>query len=169
MRHLDGRLLRVLLPQRAVIQPGTFKMVPNAGMPIPGTGGMRFGDLYIKFNVVLPPAAALTQATFGILRAALPRTMDRAHLAAAKNKEERSSGNVDMSDGSAYAHVDSDGSVGSADAEEVTVEDVSVEVRRARVQAQNEAARHGSSGEAYESDDEEGGGRGGQRVQCAQQ
>lgn len=171
MRHLDGRVLRVLLPPRETIQPGTFKMVPNAGMPIPGTGGMRFGDLYIKFNVVLPPAGALTPAAVGALRAALPRALDRHHTAAARRAREEGGdaarGGGGGAGGDDAANADADPN--TPDAEEVSLDDVSVEVRRARVQAQAEAARHASSSEAYDSDGEDGGRGGAQRVQCAQQ
>jgi hypothetical protein len=209
-------------------------------MPIPGTGGMRFGDLYVKvratqgaaalpchrglllweersqaacnnwhsraadaarfychsphpgssprpqFNVVLPTPEALDGRTLAALRAALPRTMDRRFLAAAKKKEEEGGagagddgraasppqpdgGDVDMAGSPAGSspNVGDGHAGGAADVEEVTLSDVSVDVRRARVQAQAEAARHAGGSEAYDSDDEDG--SGGQRVQCAQQ
>jgi len=41
-------------------------------MPLPGTGGMRFGDLYIKFSVAFPPSGSLGPAQQSALRAALP-------------------------------------------------------------------------------------------------
>ncbi len=138
-------------------------------MPIPGTGGMRAGDLYVKFNVVLPPSGSLAPQVAQALRGVLPRAMEPSVLSAAKKREEREAGGEggELSDGSAYAApVDA----GAANAEEVGTHDVSPELRRARVTAQHEAARH--SGEAYDDEDEDGGG-GGRRgpggVQCAQQ
>jgi hypothetical protein len=56
------------------------------------------------------------------------------------------------------------------DVEEAVLMSVSPESRQARVRAQQEAAGHGSSGEAYDSDEEGGNGGGGaRRVQCAHQ
>lgn len=138
--------------------------------------------------MVLPPPDALDARAVAALRAALPRTMDRRFLAAAKKREEEGGsganddgrasspsqqpdgGDVDMAGSPAGSSPNvGDGSVQhGGEVEEVTLADVSVDVRRARVQAQAEASRHAGGSEAYDSDDEEGRG-GGQRVQCTQQ
>lgn len=70
--HLDKRRLRVSSAAGEVISPGTYKCVEGAGMPIPGTGGMRFGDLYIKFSVAFPTSGSLPGPALAALRAALP-------------------------------------------------------------------------------------------------
>lgn len=161
-----------------------FPLLPAAGMPIHGTGGMRHGDLYIKFNVVLPPPGALDGKALALLRSILPRSMDKKYLVANKRKEDgedrggeassvgddvemSSSPKADAAAATDYLDVSAGSIPPDAHVEDVSLGDVSVELRRARVQAQAEAARHSSSSEAYDSDDDEG--RGPQRVQCAQQ
>lgn len=70
--HLDKRRLRVSSGAGEVISPGTYKCVEGAGMPIGNTGGMRFGDLYVKFSVAFPASGSLPAPALVALRAALP-------------------------------------------------------------------------------------------------
>jgi DnaJ C terminal domain len=72
LTHLDKRRLRIASGKSEVISPGTFKCVDGAGMPIPGTGGMRYGDLYIKFTITFPASGTLSQGQLSAVRAALP-------------------------------------------------------------------------------------------------
>lgn len=64
--------MRISSGKGEVIAPGTFKCVDGAGMPIPGTGGMRFGDLYVKFSITFPSSGTLTTSALAALRATLP-------------------------------------------------------------------------------------------------
>ena len=115
---------------------------------------------------MLPPSGSLAPQVTQALRGVLPRAMEPSVLSAVKKREEREAGSesAELSDGTAYeAPVDA----GAANAEEVATHDVSPELRRARVTAQHEAARH--SGEAYDEEEEEGRRGHGGGVQCAQQ
>jgi DnaJ family protein A protein 2 len=73
LRHLDGRKLRIASALGKIISPGDVKMVTNQGMPKQGSGGLRFGDLIIKMNVLFPPQ--LPMATLAQLKVLLPRDL----------------------------------------------------------------------------------------------
>lgn len=184
--HLDGRRLRISTIPREVIAPGQFKCVEGAGMPIPGTGGMRFGDMYVRFNVVFPPSGSIDARAATALKAYLPRVLPAATGGGAgtKGKGAGASAGSSSSSSSSGRRMEEDGDeagssspaaistlddfkeVASAtDAEDVTLTDVTAESRAARVREQHEAA--GTAGEAYDSDEEHP--RGAQRVQCAHQ
>jgi len=87
LKHLDGRLIEVKSPPGDVIQPGSFKMIAGAGMPLLASG-FRFGDLIIQFNVVLPPPGSVARnaAEVAGLEKLLPGTMDAGHVADLKAK-----------------------------------------------------------------------------------
>jgi DnaJ family protein A protein 2 len=87
LKHLDGRLIEVKSPPGDVIQPGSFKMISGAGMPLQSSG-FRFGDLIIQFNVVLPPAGSIARSPAEVagLEKLLPGVMDAAQVADLKAK-----------------------------------------------------------------------------------
>ncbi|GFH11068.1 uncharacterized protein HaLaN_06502 [Haematococcus lacustris] len=120
IKHLDGRVLKVVTAPGEVIKPDSFKCIRDEGMPIHGRPFQR-GNMYIKFDVVFPDQLS----------------------------------------------PDLNGSMELDEHEELKslsyVEDIEAELK-SRVHLGK-----GHAGEAYDSDDEEDGGRGGQRVQCAQQ
>ncbi|PNH11245.1 Chaperone protein dnaJ 2 [Tetrabaena socialis] len=68
-KHLDGRILRVVIPQGEVIKPGTFKCLHDEGMPFHGRPYQK-GNLYVRFNVEFPEAITAAQAA--AIKAALP-------------------------------------------------------------------------------------------------
>ena len=82
LKHLDGRLIEVKSPPGDVIQPGSFKMIAGAGMPLLNAG-FRFGDLIVQFNVVLPPPGSIARSPAEVagLEKLLPGVMDAAHVA----------------------------------------------------------------------------------------
>mgnify|MGYP003313953216 CR=1 FL=1 len=56
IKALDGRMLKLSPPPNKIIRPGkgSVMTVENEGMPIPNTGGLCKGNLYIVFNIVFP-------------------------------------------------------------------------------------------------------------------
>jgi DnaJ family protein A protein 2 len=50
VKHLDGRVIRISSGEGEVIKPGSFKVVPEEGMPV-HTRPFLKGNLYIKFEV----------------------------------------------------------------------------------------------------------------------
>jgi DnaJ family protein A protein 2 len=82
LKHLDGRLIEVKSPPGDVIQPGSFKMIAGAGMPLQSRN-FSHGDLIIQFNVVLPPSGSIARSPAEVagLEKLLPGVMDAAHLA----------------------------------------------------------------------------------------
>ncbi|EFJ49194.1 molecular chaperone [Volvox carteri f. nagariensis] len=68
-KHLDGRVLRVAIPQGEVIKPGSFKCLQDEGMPFHGRPYQK-GNLYVRFNVEFPEM--LSEAQAQAIRAALP-------------------------------------------------------------------------------------------------
>ncbi|GIL76075.1 hypothetical protein Vretimale_5701 [Volvox reticuliferus] len=68
-KHLDGRVLRVTIPQGEVIKPNSFKRLHDEGMPFQGRPYQK-GNLYVRFNVEFPES--LTEAQAQAIRAALP-------------------------------------------------------------------------------------------------
>lgn len=53
VKHLDGRIIRISSNAGEVIKPGSFKVVPEEGMPV-HTRPFIKGNLYIKFEVDFP-------------------------------------------------------------------------------------------------------------------
>ncbi|WIA20060.1 hypothetical protein OEZ85_005923 [Tetradesmus obliquus] len=53
VKHLDGRVIRISSGAGEVIKPGSFKVVPEEGMPV-HTRPFIKGNLYIKFEVDFP-------------------------------------------------------------------------------------------------------------------
>ncbi|GFR48537.1 hypothetical protein Agub_g10434 [Astrephomene gubernaculifera] len=68
-KHLDGRVLRVTIPQGEVIKPGTFKCLQDEGMPFQGRPYQK-GNMYVRFNVEFPDT--VTEAQAAAIRSALP-------------------------------------------------------------------------------------------------
>ncbi|KAL6746893.1 molecular chaperone [Haematococcus lacustris] len=136
IKHLDGRVLKVVTAPGEVIKPDSFKCIRDEGMPIHGRPFQR-GNMYIKFDVVFPDQLSpdLVNALSRALPASVPG-VENGSMELDEHEELKS-----------LSHV----------------EDIEAELK-SRVHLGK-----GHAGEAYDSDDEEDGGRGGQRVQCAQQ
>jgi hypothetical protein len=85
--HLDGRTLHITSRPGEVIQPGSFKLVPGAGMPL-ASNHYRFGDLLIRFTVIFPPSTAFLRspADIAAIEKLLPATMDAGALAESREK-----------------------------------------------------------------------------------
>jgi DnaJ homolog subfamily A member 2 len=159
LTHLDGRKLLIKSKPNEIIVPDSIMMIPNAGMPIRNTGGMKHGDLYVKFNVVFPPSNSLSQESISLLQKALPAELKpsggsfkKAASSGGKTPTGASSTDVDMA---TDEHVD-----------EVFLEATSQEKIRDRRQEQ---AQHGHGGHSAYDEDEDGEQDGARRVQCAQQ
>ncbi|KAG2493478.1 hypothetical protein HYH03_008294 [Edaphochlamys debaryana] len=75
-KHLDGRVLRVAIPQGEVIKPGTFKCLNDEGMPFHGRPYQK-GNMYVRFNVEFPDH--VTDAQAAAIRTALPVPAAAAH------------------------------------------------------------------------------------------
>jgi DnaJ family protein A protein 2 len=198
VRHLDGRTLRVRGKPGDVIQPGAVKMVPGGGMPKAGTGGVRFGDLLVKCNVVFPPPSALPSASHATLKALIPRVMDdrrreepgykaargpggsaaAARAGAASAAAEGGAMDVDDDEdeddeggdgGSRGGSMDDDDDDG-AGGKKPRVEDATlVECDLGAKSAERESEARERRAREEEEDEEEGGGGRGGGVQCAQQ
>jgi len=54
VEHLDGRKLSISPAPGSVLDPSRLYEVPREGMPVPKTGGVERGNLFIKFNVEYP-------------------------------------------------------------------------------------------------------------------
>jgi hypothetical protein len=93
LKHLDGRLIEVKSPPGDVIQPGSFKMIAGAGMPLQSRN-FSHGDLIIQFNVVLPPSGSIARSPAEVagLEKLLPGTMDAGHVADLKAKRRAQAG-----------------------------------------------------------------------------
>lgn len=80
--HLDGRTLAIASNPGEIVHPPNSKSklivrkLENEGMPLPNTGGTRFGDLYIAFDVEFPEL--LSTRNMADLGRALPKHT-RAH------------------------------------------------------------------------------------------
>ncbi|PNW69999.1 hypothetical protein CHLRE_17g701500v5 [Chlamydomonas reinhardtii] len=83
-KHLDGRLLRVTIPEGEVIKPGTFKCLPDEGMPFQGRPFMK-GNMYVRFNVDFPESVTSAQAA--AIRGALPAAASQNNGAAMDTDE----------------------------------------------------------------------------------
>eukprot|EP01062_Namystynia_karyoxenos_P051041 TRINITY_DN3992_c0_g1_i1.p2 TRINITY_DN3992_c0_g1~~TRINITY_DN3992_c0_g1_i1.p2 ORF type:complete len:424 (+),score=59.50 TRINITY_DN3992_c0_g1_i1:85-1356(+) len=72
--YLCGKQLRVGFPPGSVVRPGSTWKLGGHGMPVPGTGGTRFGDLLLRFSVHFPARlpAATSAAVARLLRSAAP-------------------------------------------------------------------------------------------------
>jgi hypothetical protein len=158
-------------------------MVTGAGMPHLGAN-YRFGDLIISFNVVFPPASALSKQTMAQLKTLIPRVMDPAQKKEGKSGKKagsstQSSGDEDdMEDATSASSTTAssrsptsstdaadldDAAMDGEEVEDATLVDVDLAAKAAQ-QRESAQQSHGG-GEAYEEDDQPRG-RG---VQCAQQ
>ena len=194
LRHLNNKKLRITSAKNEIIQPGQVKMIKGAGMPKFGSGGIRFGDLIIKCNVVFPPAKDISKSAATSLKSLLPRTMDDKHREDAKYRRAR--GEEEAGTAEDDVHVEEDDDMNgtnsssskskspakksntpkdsSSDAgddmdDDTAIEDVVLVDCDLKAKAAERQENHHSSsggGEAYDEDDEGGGA---QRVQCAQQ
>ena len=71
IKALDGRILKVSSPPHRIIRPsngsgsrsangntdgngGCIMIIENEGMPIPNTGGLCKGNLFVQFNIIFP-------------------------------------------------------------------------------------------------------------------
>jgi len=154
----DGRTIRVTHPSGGpVIKPDTWWRVPGEGMPHHGRPFDK-GNLYIHFSIAFPDV--LDPAQVEAVRAALPG----GGVGAGSSGSGAASGAPMDTDGQAAA---ANGSAHDAhDLEDCKLHPV------ADIEAELQARRGGAgaANAAYESsDEEEGRGPGGQRVQCAQQ
>jgi len=88
--HLDGRIIHVSSKPNEVIQPGSFFVIPGAGMPL-ASSHYRFGDLIIRFNVVFPPSGTFLRspAESAALEKLLPSTMDPKTVKELKEKRRK--------------------------------------------------------------------------------
>lgn len=193
--HLDKRKLRIVSAPGEIISPGSFKMLENSGMPIPGTGGMRFGDLYVKFSVVFPPSGSLAPAARDNLKTLLPRvnadgepfaslsspsssssssggkgagatTSGVKRTASGGTRSGNSSSNNNNSNSTAAdVDMETEATGTAAGYETATLSSATMEGRARRVREQQESSRHG---EAYDSDEDDGSGGGGGRGGGAQ-
>jgi DnaJ family protein A protein 2 len=148
IKHLDDRILKVTSAPGEVITPDSWKCIQDEGMPEHGRP-YEHGNMYIQFHVKFPETLSPQQV------AALQQTLGGSTVSTPGSpgaQNPTSNGDVDMADGE---HI-----------EEVSfrsVQDIEEELRSRRQYAKDRGA------EAYDSSDDEDGGRGGQRVQCAQQ
>lgn len=152
LTHLSRKRLRVVIPPGECIAPGAFKMVEGGGMPLPGGGGLKMGDLYIKFSVIFPPPKSMSLSDCDLLRSILPGPRRTAESVQGPPTTRAPLTPPPPNDA-------------MEDDEVVILTDATVESRTRRVKEQAESTHQPS----YDSDEEEGGPRGGQRVQCAQQ
>ena len=53
VKHLDSRVLKVVLSPGEIIKPDSWKRIPDQGMPEQGRP-YEYGNLYIHFNVTFP-------------------------------------------------------------------------------------------------------------------
>jgi DnaJ family protein A protein 2 len=71
--HLDGRVLVVKNMDKDIVKPGDVRVIEHEGMPVKGTGGLRKGDLYVRFDIIFPTAEELAdEAKRKALRDILP-------------------------------------------------------------------------------------------------
>lgn len=148
--HLDGRKIEVSTPPNDVIQYGTFKQIPELGMPIEQTP-FRHGDMIIRFNVIFPPSSSISPIAKK-LRELLPNEMDPAHVKSEDKKDSTPpSSPVPMDEGDDHY------------VEQVTMKpcDIEKKLKEAKEAAQSRSEH------AYEEDDDDYGRP--QGVQCAQQ
>ena len=61
VKHLDGRTLHIKTKPGEIIQPGSFKLVAGAGMPL-ASNHYRFGDLCIHFTIIFPPPGSFLRS-----------------------------------------------------------------------------------------------------------
>lgn len=161
LNHLDGKKIRISSASGEVIPHNALKLVEGAGMPIQNTGGMKFGDLYIRFTVVFPPSHSLSSKAVEVLKAVLPRQEVKELCNSSSNSSPKTSTPSPKNDDASM-----DGSDNTDNhIEDVHMVDASPETRSKRVQEQKDASHH--PGQSYESDEE--GESGGRRVQCATQ
>lgn len=146
LKKLDNTDLVLTTRPGEVIGPDAVQCVRGHGMPRHGNP-FQFGDLYVKFEIQFPESGSLSERDVAALSSALPQTPDCMIFS---NPSEYSSSKMDED--------------GEATVEHAELETVDLEVKMREAEARERA--HKSA--AYDSDDEDTGGRG-QRVQCAQQ
>jgi DnaJ family protein A protein 2 len=61
--HLDGRQLNISPPAGSVLDPDRMYEVHREGMPVPKTGGVERGNLFIKFKVQYPSSIGESDLT----------------------------------------------------------------------------------------------------------
>jgi len=142
LEHLDGHKVRIKSTPGEVLSDETVKQVPDEGMPIFGHSSYMKGVLFVQFDIAMPKTLDLSEAQ----RRALGMLLD----ATAPGSAGASTA------ASAAAAAEGDEPM----VETKVLEDADMEARKAREELANEAEG---------SDSDEGGGPGGQRVQCAGQ
>jgi len=125
LEHMDGRQLKISSNPGEIINPEAIKMIPNEGMPLPNTGGLQKGRLFIKFTIQFPEEGELSADQLASLEATLP----------------------------------------GRPVNDFTGEEEDCELMDVDPSSMGEGGP-GDSANAYDSDDERGGGGHGQRVQC---
>lgn len=139
VKHLDGRVLAIKTPPGEVIKPDTFMNIREEGMPVHGRPHQK-GNLYVHFIVEFPEQ--VTDDLVTQLRKILPKGPPAPDAHAA---------DMDTDDIHEIHNM-------------ATVSDIEQELKS------RTNLGKGSGSQAYDDEDEEDdGGRGGQRVQCAQQ
>lgn len=174
VRHLDGRKVKITSKPGSLIHPGKVMMVEKAGMPKVGSGGLQFGDLIVKCNVVFPSSISTSIASK--LKELIPKQMNEAQreeseaaraaaLLFGDDEDDESmspskKGKKKAAAAAAKKNEEADDDLPRD--EEAVLQDCDLEQKARDAQ---DSKKHG---QAYEEDDEEGGGRGGGGVQCAQ-
>lgn len=174
VRHLDGRKVKITSKPGSLIHPGKVMMVEKAGMPKVGSGGLQFGDLIVKCNVVFPSSIPTSIASK--LKELIPKQMNEAQreeseaaraaaLLFGDDEDDESMSPSKKGKKKAAAAALKKNEEADDDLprdEEAVLQDCDLEQKARDAQ---DSKKHG---QAYEEDDEEGGGRGGGGVQCAQ-
>ena len=181
VRHLDGRKLKVSSKPGTLIHPGKVMMIEKAGMPKVGSGGLQFGDLIVKCNVVFPSNIPTSIASK--LKELIPKQMNEAQREETEAARAAALLFGDDEDDEAMSPSKKGGKKKAAAAaaaakkieedadddlprdEEAILQDCDLEQKARDAQ---DSKRQGQHGQAYEEDDEEGGGGRPGGVQCAQ-
>jgi DnaJ homolog subfamily A member 2 len=181
VRHLDGRKLKVSSKPGTLIHPGKVMMIEKAGMPKVGSGGLQFGDLIVKCNVVFPSNIPTSIASK--LKELIPKQMNEAQREETEAARAAALLFGDDEDDEAMSPSKKGGKKKAAAAaaaakkieedadddlprdEEAILQDCDLEQKARDAQ---DSKKHGQHGQAYEEDDEEGGGGRPGGVQCAQ-
>lgn len=137
VKHLDGRVLKVVMPPGKVVKPESFYCIKDEGMPVHGRPYQK-GNIYVHFSVEFPDS--LDAATIaGLRKIGLPNSL-----------------------------VANDALMETEDVEEVAPVSQVVDIEDELKSRMHMGKATGN--DAYDSgSDDEAHGRGGQRVQCAQQ
>ena len=79
IKSLDDRMLKFSLPSNKIIRPGkgAVMSVENEGMPIPNTGGLCKGNLYIVFSIIFPENNWSSAENKAKLRDILPLSLEQ--------------------------------------------------------------------------------------------